>query len=310
MVRKLKEFTLIKNTGMLLGICMGLVASLVWGSWPVISKLAQTQNISSVEITILRFGISGLILLPVLFMHSVSLRSLCTKGVALAIGAGMPYVLLAMNGIGLSSSAHFGIIAPSSMLVFSTLGSIYLLSEKLTRQRLAGVSMIVVGVFIVGWHSFALMSHQVLMGDLMFIGCGALWAMFTLLGKYWKLNSWVATAMVSVISGVLCLPLYGLSDVPLFVDMSITTFLTHGLFQGVLVAIFALYSYSMSVSILGAAKGAVFAALVPPIAICLGVLILNEVVTWVEVAGITCVFLGMVFALGLIAFPSSVKINR
>ena len=298
---------MIKNTGMLLGICMGLVASLIWGSWPVLSKFAQTQNISSVEITILRFGISGLILIPVLFIHSVSLKSLCTKGVALAMGAGMPYVLLAMNGISLSSSAHFGIIAPSSMLVFSTLGSIYLLSEKLTRYRLTGVLMIVVGVFIVGWHSFALMSHQVLMGDLMFVGCGALWAMFTLLGKYWKLNSWVATAMVSVISGVLCFPLYGFSDERLFSDMSITTFLAHGLFQGVLVAILALYSYSMSVSILGAAKGAVFAALVPPIAICLGVLVLNEVVTWVEVTGITCVFLGMVFALGLIKSSSQLK---
>ncbi|WP_235963358.1 DMT family transporter [Marinomonas colpomeniae] len=310
MFRKLKGIVLIKNTGMLLGICMGLVASLIWGSWPVISKLAQTQNITSVEITILRFGISGLILLPVLFIHSISLRSLCTKGVALAVGAGMPYVLLAMNGISLSSSAHFGIIAPSSMLVFSTLGSIYLLSEKLTRQRLVGVSMIVLGVFIVGWHSFALMNHQVLMGDLMFVGCGALWAMFTLLGKYWKLNSWVATAMVSVVSGVLCFPLYGLSNEPIFVDMSITTFLAHGLFQGVLVAILALYSYSTSVSILGAAKGAVFAALVPPIAICLGVLILNEIVTWVEVTGITCVFLGMMFALGLIVFPSKVKISH
>lgn len=307
MFRKLKGIVLIKNTGMLLGICMGLIASLIWGSWPVISKLAQTQNITSVEITILRFGISGLILLPVLFLHSVSLRSFCTKGVALAVGAGMPYVLLAMNGISLSSSAHFGIIAPSSMLVFSTLGSIYLLSEKLTRQRLAGVLMIVVGVFVVGWHSFALMSHQVLMGDLMFVGCGALWAMFTLLGKYWRLNSWVATAMVSVVSGVFCLPLYGLSDEPLFVGMSISTFLTHGLFQGVLVAILALYSYSTSVSILGAAKGAVFAALVPPVAICLGVLILNEIVTWVEMVGIACVFSGMVFALGLIALPFKKK---
>ena len=286
-----------------LGICMGLVASLIWGSWPVISKFAQTQNISSVEITILRFGISGLILLPVLFMHSVSIRALCTKGLALAVGAGMPYVLLAMNGISLSSSAHFGIITPSSMLVFSILGSKYLLSEKLTRQRLAGVLMIVAGVFVVGWYSLAIMSHQVLIGDLMFIGCGGLWAMFTLLSKYWKLNSWVATAMVSVVSGILCLPLYGLSDVPLFVNMSFAIFVTHGLYQGVLVAIFALYSYSSSVSILGAGKGAVFAAFVPPVAICLGVLILNEVITWIEVVGITCVFLGMVLALGLVDLP-------
>ncbi|WP_233402681.1 DMT family transporter [Marinomonas transparens] len=291
-----------KNKEVVLGICMGLVASFIWGSWPVISKLAQIQSITSVEITILRFGVSGLILLPVLFYHSASLSSLCTKGVALAIGAGMPYVLLAVNGMSLSSSAHFGIIAPSCMLVFSTLGSVYLLSEKLTRQRLLGVLMIVAGVFIVGWHSLALTSRQVLIGDLMFVGCGALWASFTLLSKYWKLNSWVATAMVSVVSGVACVPLAAFSQESFFSNIPISTLLLQGVFQGVLVAICALYCYSKSVSLLGAAKGSVFAALVPPFAIVLGVLILNEVVTWVEVVGITCVFLGMVFALGLVKF--------
>lgn len=292
-----------KNKELVLGVGMGLIASLIWGSWPVISKLAQIQSITSVEITILRFGVSGLILLPVLFYHAVTLRTLCTRGVALAIGAGMPYVLLAVNGIGLSSSAHFGIIAPSCMLVFSTLGSVYLLSEKLTRQRLAGVLMIVAGVLIVGWHSLALMSRQVLIGDLMFVGCGALWASFTLLSKYWKLNSWVATAMVSVVSGVICLPLYTVNHESLFTNIPISTLLLQGVFQGVLVAICALYCYSKSVSLLGAAKGAVFAALVPPFAIVLGVLMLNEVVTWVEVTGITCVFFGMAFALGLVKFP-------
>ena len=298
---------LIKSKEVIFGIVMGLIASLIWGSWPVISKFAQTQNISSVEITILRFGISGLILLPVLFMHSVSLRTLCTKGVVLAIGAGMPYVLLAMNGMELSSSAHFGIIAPSCMLAFSTLGSVCLLSEKVSPQRLGGVLVIILGVVFVGVSSLGVMSAEVALGDLMFVGCGALWALFTLLGKYWKLNSWVATAMVSVVSGVLCLPLYIFSSEPLFVGMSMITFLTHGLFQGVLVAIFALYSYSACVSILGAAKGAVFAALVPPVAICLGVLILNEAVTWVEVVGIACVFAGMVLALGLITLSFKKK---
>ena len=126
---------LIKNKDVFLGIGMGLVAALIWGSWPVISKLAQIQSVTSIEITILRFGISGLVLLPVLFYHSVSLRLLCTKGVVLAIGAGMPYVLLAMKGMELSSSAHFGIIAPSCMLAFSTLGSVYLLSERLTARE-------------------------------------------------------------------------------------------------------------------------------------------------------------------------------
>lgn len=300
---------LIKNKDVFLGIGMGLIASLIWGSWPVISKLAQIQSVTSVEISILRFGVSGLILLPVLFYHSVSLRIFFTKGVALSIGAGMPYVLLAMKGISLSSSAHFGIIAPSCMLVVSTLGSVCFLSETLSRQRLAGVFVVVLGVLFVGWNSLNSMSPQVFMGDLMFVGCGVLWASFTLCCKYWQLSAWLATSMVSVVSGIVCLPLYAFNHDSLFTNLSVPTLLMHGTFQGVLVAIFALYSYSKSVSLLGAAKGSVFAALVPPFALCLGVIILNEVVTWVEVTGIACVVLGMLFALGLIQLSYKKKLS-
>ncbi len=291
-----------KNKDILLGVGMGLIASLIWGSWPVLSKFGQIQNVTSLELTILRFGVSGIILLPVLFFHSVSLRLLCTKGVVLAIGAGAPYILLAMKGITLSSSAHFGIVAPSCMLVFSTLGSMYLLSEKLSKQRILGVLIIVLGILFVGLSSFHRMSVDVFIGDLMFVGCGALWASFTLLSKYWQLKAWVATAMVSVVSGVVCLSLYLLHQDTTFISLPITTVLMHGTFQGVFAAIVALYSYSKSVTLLGAAKGAVFAALVPPFALCLGVLILNETVTWVEIIGITCVVVGMLFALGLVSF--------
>ena len=285
------------------------MAALIWGSWPVISKLAQTLSVTSIEITIFRFGISGLVLLPVLFYHSVSLRLLCTKGAVLAIGAGMPYVLLAMKGMELSSSAHFGIIAPSCMLVFSTLGGVYLLSETLTRQRVVGILVIILGVLFVGLSSFGNMNAEVALGDLMFVGCGALWASFTVFSKYWGLKAWVATAMVSVVSGMVCLPLYVIDRASLFTHLSLSSILMQGAFQGILVAIFALYSYSKSVSLLGAAKGAVFAALVPPFALCLGIMILNEVVTWVEVTGIACVVLGMLFALGLIQLPYKKRLS-
>jgi drug/metabolite transporter (DMT)-like permease len=300
---------LIKNKDIFVGVAMGLVAALIWGSWPVISNLAQIQNVTSVEIAILRFGISGLVLLPVLFYHSVPLRLLCTKGCVLAIGAGLPYALLAMKGMTLSSSAHFGIITPSCMLVFSTLGSVYLLSERLTRQRIVGILIIILGVLFVGLSNLGDMNMQVVLGDLMFIGCGALWASFTVFSKYWGINAWVATAMVSVVSGVVCLPFYVVDHASLFANLSLSYILIQGAFQGILVAIFALYSYSKSVSLLGAAKGAVFAALVPPFALCLGVFILNEVVTWVEVVGIACVVLGMLFALGLIQLPYKKRLS-
>lgn len=297
------------NKELFSGIVMGLLASMIWGSWPVISKLAQIHSLSPVEITLLRFFISGAVLLPVLWRYSVSLKDIGVKGLALAIGAGVPYVLFSTYGISYSSSAHFGIIAPSTMLVFSTIGSVYLLSEKLTKMRILGVLLILLGVVVVGGSSLTDINGQAVIGDLMFVGSGALWASYTLLCKYWRLNAWVATAMVSVVSGMICIPIYASASDQFFQGVAWQTLLIHGLFQGVLVAILALYSYSKSVSLLGAAKGAVFAALVPPFAIILGMIILSEPITAIEIVGMTCVFLGMLLALGVITLPKR-KLDR
>jgi len=282
------------------GMFYGVLASLIWGSWPVMSSIASAHALSPVDIASLRFTIAGVILLPVLVYQSVKLRLIVTKGIILAIGAGAPYVLLAMYGLNLSSSAHFGAIAPSTMLVFSSIGSVFLFKDKISPIRCAGIMFIIIGVIAIGALNVGSINSSVMIGDLMFIGCGALWASFTLLSKYWQLNSWVATAMVSVISGLLCAP-FALDVVQ---NNPIDLLLYHGVYQGVLVAIVALYCYSKSVTILGSARGAIFASLVPPISLVLSYLILGEQMTRVEIVGSLSICLGMILALGLI------KLNR
>ncbi|ADZ89658.1 DMT family transporter [Marinomonas mediterranea] len=284
------------------GISLGVLASLIWGSWPVFSKVASLQHLSPVDIVTLRFIVSGVLLLPILIYQAVKLKYLFSKGLLLAIGAGAPYAYLATTGITYSSSAHFGAIGPSTMLVFSTLGSIFLFKEKISLARGLGISLILAGVVLIASRSFSdgsEINHAVLMGDFMFVGCGALWASFTLFSKYWKIPSWVATAMVSVVSGIACIPF----TAQVVQEVPIELILQHGFYQGVLAAIVALYCYAKSVSYLGASRGAIFAAFVPPVALILGVIILGETINLTESVGLTAVCVGMLFALGLIRMP-------
>lgn len=283
-----------------LGMLFGVLASLIWGSWPVISKVATTQALSPIDIASLRFTIAGTILLPVLAYKKVRLRLILTKGIFLAIGAGAPYVLLGTYGIELSSSAHFGAIAPSSMLVFSSFGSVLFFKEKLAFSRCMGITAIIVGVMVVGIVNFNHLNQEIILGDLMFVGCGALWASFTLFSKYWQLNSWVATAMVSVVSGAICAPF----TLEVIKNNPIELLIYHGVYQGILVAIIALYCYSKSVVILGAARGAIFASLVPPVSLFLSYIVLDELMTANEIIGSVIICVGMSLALGVI------KLNR
>ena len=70
-------------------------------------------------------------------------------------------------------------------------------------------------------------------------------------------------------------------------------------FQGVLSAIVALLLYTRAVAILGAARGAVFAALVPSFSLLIAIPILHELPTQLQMIGVVLVTAGMVLALGL-----------
>jgi drug/metabolite transporter (DMT)-like permease len=71
------------------------------------------------------------------------------------------------------------------------------------------------------------------------------------------------------------------------------------IFQGVLSAIVALLLYTRAIAILGAARGAVFAALVPTFSLLLAIPLLHETPTELQLVGVLFVTAGMVFALGL-----------
>jgi drug/metabolite transporter (DMT)-like permease len=70
-------------------------------------------------------------------------------------------------------------------------------------------------------------------------------------------------------------------------------------FQGVLSAIVALLFYTRAVAILGAARGAVFAALVPTFSLLLAIPLLGETPTQLQLVGVLLATAGMMFALGL-----------
>lgn len=284
---------------LLTGSIFGLLAALIWGAWPVLSRLALEQSLSGQDVTALRFGVSGLLLLPVVLIN-LKTRALLWKGLALAIGAGAPYVLLSTWGLKHAPSSHFGIISPSAMLLCSSLGSYLWLGDVMRRGRLLGLLLILGGILAVGFGSLATLNLGTLKGDIMFFGSGLLWGGYTLLCKKWGLSAWVATALVSVVSMVLYLPVYlwinGISLLAL--PLSEVTF--QGFFQGVLAAIVALYCYSKAVGLLGSAKGALFAAMVPTIALLLGVLVLSESLDPIKILGVCLTTAGMLFALEIV----------
>lgn len=284
-----------------IGVGCGLLAAIIWGGWPVVSKMSIGNALSVYDINALRFAVAGLVLLPLVLRKGLAgLHP--AKALVLAIGAGAPYAMFSVGGLAFAPAAHGGVVVPSTMLIFSTIGGALLLGDKPSRLRLIGILIVVCGVLMIGWDGLLIDSDGSLvwLGDVMFIAAGFLWASYTIAARAWSVAPLHATALIAVISMALYLPTYAL-----FADSNLTTappgeVIFQAIYQGLGTAILALIFYTRAVRCLGAARAAVFAALVPCIAVLLSVPVLGQVPTLLQISGVTVVTAGMVAALGLV----------
>ena len=114
-----------------------------------------------------------------------------------------------------------------------------------------------------GWDGLANHGELTWLGDAMFALGGLFWASYTIGSRVWRVEPLHATAVVGVLSMALYIPGYAWFAGADLVDAPWREIVIQAVFQGVLSAIVALLFYTRAVAILGAARGAVFAALVP-----------------------------------------------
>ncbi len=279
------------------GVVLGIMAALIWGTWPVLSRLGLRQSLDSFDIIALRFGIAGLILLPVVWRRGFRGVPL-TAITVLTFGAGIPYLAIMMTGLNYAPAAHGGIITPSCMLTFTALGSWIFMKERPGISRLVGLGIIITGVATIGWAGFVSGDENTWIGDLLFAAGGILWGSFTLANRYWAVEPLQATAIVSVLSMIGFLPFYFLLSDHTFISAPVDEVIFQGLVQGVFSGLLALLFYTRAVALLGAAKGSIFGALVPVTALLLAIPVLGEIPGPAELVGLSMVSLGMIAALG------------
>jgi len=281
------------------GAAYGVLAALIWAGFPAITKLSMaTHTLTAWDVTALRFATAGLLMLPLFVRHG--LRPLHLSGaLLLAVGAGAPYVLLTAGGLAFAPAAHMGVITPSCMLLISTVGSWLLLGGKPTGGGVAGVLTILAGILMLGWDGLSSHGGSVWLGDAMFVLGGLLWASYTLATRAWGVPPLQATAIVAVLSMLGYVPFYAAAAGSHLAAAPWREIVIQAVFQGVLSAVVALVFYTRSVALLGAARGAVFGALVPSFALLFAIPILGEIPTRLQIVGVAVVTAGMLLVLDL-----------
>ncbi|WP_331374294.1 DMT family transporter [Sinorhizobium chiapasense] len=275
-----------------LGLFWAWLAILIWSGSLVLLRVGVTTGLTAYDLTALRFGVAGALLLPVLIRKGTGVDRPNLISVLLMITMfGAPYVLLLSLAVRTAPAAAAGALNPGVMAIASVIMARTIYRETLGAARALGIALTALGV--VGF----LFEGDVAFGHAILLATGIMWAGYAVIVRSRRVPALTATALVAVGSAALYLPVYVLALPKQIADASLPTILLQAGFQGVLVTTIAVYAFSRSAELLGPVAGTSLPALIPVVTLGLEIPVLGEPPHLGNVAGVFLVTFGVALVL-------------
>lgn len=292
-----------------LGLAVGLLAASIGALYTVFARWGIARGMSSPDLTVLRFGTAGLVTLPVLvwalWRDFDAMLARWRIWLLIAMLAGTPFGLLMFGALQWAPSSHAAIFPFAAMSVMGMLLSAWVLGDPLTRRRLTGITIVLLGLVVLSGVTATAFTGLTLLGDLMFIAAGTLWAGFGIVLRRHQLNPLLATAVISFSALITYVPAYLLlGGTARLMATEPRVLVVEVLVQGLIAGAGTLYSYAKMVSLLGAARAAVFPALAPGLAALIAWPVLGRLPTSAEGLGLFIAMLGLLIAVTQPPFPT------
>lgn len=290
-----------ERLGLLSGAVMALGASLSF----VAARAGILDGIGVPDMIFARFLVAATIMLPVLLR--IGLPELASIGLGraliLTVLGGAPFALLQTGGYAFAPLAHGAVIAPSTVTILSTIGAAVFLGERLSRNHLAGAAIVLAGIGLIGWDGIAT-SHageRAWVGDLMFFLSSVMLAGFTLLLRRWALSALRATAVVAILSCLLVTPVYLVWAGPEHLGaLPFAALALQGLMQGGVQGVVTMVAFAQAILLLGVSRAVLFPAIVPAVSVVIGIPIVGEIPSFLQIAGLVLVTAGLLITIGIL----------
>lgn len=283
---------------LLLGLTLGVLASFIWGGHAVVARPALAgQGFHPLDLAMFRYAPAALVLAPFAWQARDVLRGLGVRRLLiLASCGGFPNLMLFLTALLYAPASHGGTIAPMTVPVVGALLAIPLIGEWPTRSRAAALAIMAAGVLMIGWDGVSGAHPGAWRGDLLLVGAGGTWAVFTLLLRRWQVPAIPATAAVTLVSALLVLPLWLPWRSADILGLPPRLVLFHLIMQGIVLGALAMFLYARAVELLGPTRAATLGVMVPVIALLLAGLWLGEPVSLLQALGAICAVGGMLAA--------------
>lgn len=282
-------------------------AVLIWSGSLVLLRLGVTTNLNAYDLTALRFGTAGLLLIPVIITQGFAYDRLGTLGLLLTVGGfGAGYIVLISQALTMAPTSAAGAINPGIMAVSSLVIAWLIFGERPTLARCVGGGFILTGAALLVFREHG----SVNAGHIIFVVTGVMWAGYAATVRKAKLSALHATAIIAVGSAIFYVPVYlwllpkQITSVP-WADILLQTG-----FQGVLVSILTIFAFNRSTELLGLRVAATLPALIPVVTLVLATLVLGEQARATEILAALITGCGVALVLAKSKEKSSLKVTQ
>ncbi|UOM34062.1 DMT family transporter [Acuticoccus sp. I52.16.1] len=288
------------------GIALGLVTVAIWGAYLAMNRYGTASGLTMADLTLLRFGPAALILLPWLLRHDPARLAGVgwRRGLVMTLVLGPGFMYLAVGGYYFAPLAHGAVFQPSGLIVSGLVLGALVLGESVRPIHILGMAVIISGLALVAGPTLFSGGTHAFIGDMLFFTAGSCWALFTVLAKKWATPPIAAAAIIAVLSSAVFVPYYlATQSFDRLAALPLPNLLSQLAVQGVLAAVVATVTFTRAAQLIGAGRVSAFPALVPGLAILIGVPITGEWPGPVQVLGIAVVVLGLLISIGAFHRP-------
>jgi drug/metabolite transporter (DMT)-like permease len=192
------------------GTFWALTTVAVWAGWVVATRYAVIDSsLNAFDLVAICYGVSGLLFLPMLLTR-LSRRELPRPTVQLGIflGYGAPFRLVATAGFIFAPASHGAALTPGVLPFFAAAYAVLLFGERLTRQGILGLALILAGVAMIGGHGLWFAPGTQRIGHALFLFGSFLLATYGAVLQRSKVSALDGAMICAVYSMLIYCPIY------------------------------------------------------------------------------------------------------
>lgn len=257
------------------GIAAILSVVMIWSGWIVVSSWGVHQNLTSWDITFLRFSTAALVTAPLLYKQRKNLSAIFNVRVALcALGCGFPYTMTSFFGLAQSPASNAGVIVNGALPIFAALMSFLWVKQRISSSKFLGIGLITAANALIFFDG----GSANLIGSLLLLGAALFLSAYSVSMRVWNISVDVLIVAVPWINALLFFAIWLFAPTGMHVATQ-GEIMLQILYQGVVVSVIALFLMTYSINILGSVTASTFMGLVPVVSAFMAFVILDESLT-------------------------------